>query len=91
MPRVLQKQQFTDAFQISSKKFRSIRRRIPVLESLFNNVVGLQDCNFIKKRFQHRYFPVNFAKFLRTPSFIEHLWWLLLPLARGRFENLIFA
>ena len=26
----------------------------------------------------HRCFPVNFAKFLRTPFFIEHLWWLLL-------------
>ena len=25
-------------------------------------------------------FPVNFAKFLRTPFFIEHLWWLLLKL-----------
>ena len=24
-----------------------------------------------------RCFPVNFAKFLRTPLFIEHLWWLL--------------
>ena len=24
-------------------------------------------------------FPVNFAKFLRTPFFIEHLSWLLLP------------
>ena len=24
-------------------------------------------CNFIKKRLWHRCFPVNFAKFLRTP------------------------
>ena len=23
-------------------------------------------------------FPVNFAKFVRTPFFIEHLWWVLL-------------
>ena len=23
-------------------------------------------------------FPVNFAKFLRTPLLTEHLWWLLL-------------
>ena len=29
--------------------------------------------NFIKKRLWHRPFPVNFAKILRTPSFIEHL------------------
>ena len=32
----------------------------------------------LKKRLWHRCFPVNFAKFLRTPFFIEHLWWLLL-------------
>ena len=33
---------------------------------------------FIKKRFWHRCFPVNFAKFLRTPFLTEHLRWLLL-------------
>ena len=32
----------------------------------------------LKKRFWHRCFLVNFAKFLKTPFFIEHLWWLLL-------------
>ena len=31
-----------------------------------------------KKRHWHRCFPVNFEKFLRTPFFTEHLWWLLL-------------
>ena len=31
-----------------------------------------------KKRLWHRCFPVNFAKFLRTPFFTEHLRWLLL-------------
>ena len=41
---------------------------------------GLQSCNFMKKRLQHRCFPPNFAKFLQTPFFIEHLWWLLLTL-----------
>ena len=30
----------------------------------------------LKKRLWHRCFPVNFAKFLRTPFFTEHLWWL---------------
>ena len=34
--------------------------------SLFNKVAGLQTCNFIKKRLQHKCFPVNFAKFLGT-------------------------
>ena len=32
----------------------------------------------LKKRLWHMCFPVNFAKFLRTPSFKEHLRWLLL-------------
>ena len=27
-------------------------------------------CNFIKQKLQHRYFPVNIAKYLRTASFI---------------------
>ena len=27
----------------------------------------------LKERFQQRCLPVNFAKFLRTPFFVEHL------------------
>ena len=38
----------------------------------------LQACNFIKKRLQHRCFPVKFAKFLRPPFSTEYLRWLLL-------------
>ena len=64
--------------QIMSWKFRNIQRKTPVLESFFNNVSGPQVCNFINKKLQHRCFPVNIAKFLRTTFFIEHLWWLLL-------------
>ena len=41
-------------------------------------VAGLQKCNFLKKKLQHRFFPVKFAKFLRTPCFTEHLQWVLL-------------
>ena len=32
----------------------------------FSNVAALKACNFVNKRLQHRYFPVKFAKFLRT-------------------------
>ena len=28
---------------------------------------GFQTCNFVKKRFRYRFFPVKFAKFIRTP------------------------
>ena len=34
----------------------------------------------LKKRLWHRFFPVNFAKFLRTPFLTEHLRWLLLSI-----------
>ena len=31
-----------------------------------NTCGGLKACNFIKKRLQHKYFPKNIAKYLRT-------------------------
>ena len=45
----------------------NIHRETPVLDSLFNKVVGLQACNFIKKKLQQWCFPVNIAKFLKKP------------------------
>ena len=49
-----------------------------MLEALFNKVTSLKAYSFIKKRLQHRCFALNIGKLLRTASFIEHLWWLLL-------------
>ena len=46
-----------------SSKFFKFPRKTSVLES--DKVTG----NFVKKRLQHRLFPVKFAKFLRTPFF----------------------
>ena len=52
----LEKQSFTDIPQNRCPwKFHKFHRKIPVLESLFNQVAGLKICNFIKKRLQHRY------------------------------------
>ena len=34
----------------------------------------------LKNRLWHRCFPVSFVKFLRTPFYTEHLWWLLLKI-----------
>ena len=39
----------------------------------FNKVAELRPATLLKKRLWHRCFPVNFAKFLRTSSFTEHL------------------
>ena len=38
----------------------------------------LKACNFIKKRLQYSYSPVNIPKVLGTAFFIEQLQWLLL-------------
>ena len=59
-------------------KFCNILRKTPELESLFNKIVGLQACIFrpptlLKRKFQHRCFPVNIAKFLRT-SISKNSW-----------------
>ena len=37
-----------------------------MLESLFIKIAGVQACSFIKKRLEHRCFPVNTAKFLKA-------------------------
>ena len=34
----------------------------------FNKVAGLRPATLLKKRLRHRCFPVDFPKFLRTPS-----------------------
>ena len=49
-----------------SQKFCNVHRETPVLES-FDKVAGLQTCNFIKTRLQHKCFLVKIAKFFRTP------------------------
>ena len=44
----------------------------------FIKVAGLRPATLLKKRLWRRNFPVSFAKFLRTPLFIEHLLGFLL-------------
>ena len=43
----------------------------------FSSFSGLRSATSLKKRFWRRCFPVNFAKFLRTPFLTDHLRWLL--------------
>ena len=81
---------FVDVLQNSCpENFRNIHRKtsLGVLEwSLFGDCVAVffnklanpQNCNFIKKKHQHRCFPVNIAKLLRTAFLIKHIRWLLL-------------
>ena len=44
----------------------------------FNKVAGLRSATLLKKRLWHRHFPVNFAKFSRTPFLQNTNGWLLL-------------
>ena len=53
-----------------------------------NKVAGLRTAILLKERLWHRYFPVNFAKFLRTSFLTEHLRWLLL--SRGRQHKSLY-
>ena len=44
-------------------------------QSLFlNKDAALRPVTLLKKRLWHRYFPVNFAKFLRAPFLTEPVW-----------------
>ena len=51
-----------------------------------NKNTGLWPATLLLKRLWGRYFPVNFPKFLRTPFYIENLWWLLLSQIIYRFS-----
>ena len=57
------------------KNFGEFHRKTPVPESLFNKVADLRPipATLLEKRLWHRCFPVDFAKFLRTPFSKEHL------------------
>ena len=46
--------------------FCSIHRKTPVFESLFSKFVGLKADDFITKRLQHTFFPLNFAEFFKN-------------------------
>ena len=55
----------------------------------FNKVAFLRPATLLKKRLWHRCFPVNFAKFPRTPFLREYLRWLLLDLKCLYFLNIL--
>ena len=48
------------------QKFRKINSKTPVPEFFLNKTADLRPATLLKKRHWHRWFPVNYAKFLRT-------------------------
>ena len=49
----------------------------------FNKVAGLGPATLLKKRLWYRCFPLNIAKFLKTPFLTKHLRWLLLSFGKN--------
>ena len=43
-----------------------VLKNFAIFTAIFRNIYGLQACNFIKKRLQHRCLLDKLAKFLRT-------------------------
>ena len=54
------------------KSFTKFTRKHLCRSMFFNEVAGWGSATLLKKRLRHRCFPVNFAKFLRTPI-LEYL------------------
>ena len=54
-------------------KIRNIRRKTPVLESLFNKFAGLKANNFIKKRLKHWVFSCEYYKIFKNSIFYRTL------------------
>ena len=52
-------------FEIGVLRVCNIYRSTPLLESLFSKVASLETYKFVKKRLQHRCFPVIIANFAR--------------------------
>ena len=52
--------------------YRSSRLEMFCEKDVLRNFTKFRPATLLKKRFWHRCFPVNFAKFLRAPFFKEH-------------------
>ena len=75
-----QKQIFCESFSMVAA-FRSRHSQIFFRIGVLKNVAIFTEntcpgVSLLKKRLQHRYFPVNIANFLRTVFYKEHLWLL---------------
>ena len=61
---------------IKKKKEKLLELDWRFVNSCLKKWVSLRPATLLKRRRWHRCFSVNFAKFLRKPFFIAHLWWL---------------
>ena len=69
-----------------SQKFPKIHRKNLCQSLVFNKVAGPRPATLLKKRLWHSCFPVNFAKFLRTP-FLQNTSGRLLLASENKRSN----
>ena len=70
------------ALIVNGSRYLLSQRQCPEAVVPRSSVKRLTPAILLKKRLWHRCFPMNFAKFLRTPFITEHLWWLLVNVLR---------
>ena len=87
---------FQEILTESSVTSEAVARRCSVKKVFLEILQNLQEntrvrtsllIKLLKKKPWHRCFPVNLAKFVRTPFLIEHLRWLLLLFVIYLFNN----
>ena len=72
-----------DFFKINvNKNFTIFTGKHLCLSRFFDKVGDYRTTTILKKRLQHRCFPLYIAKFSRTPFFTVHFRWLLLCIHR---------
>ena len=70
-----------------SKTWQNSREDTWCQSLFFNKAAGLRPAILLKRRLSHRCFPMNFAKFLRTPFFYRTT--PLAASATGIFHKLV--
>ena len=68
------------------KNIANFNGKINVLESLFKKALGPQARKFMKRRLQHRHFPVKVARFSST-FFTDYMGWLVFKISNS---NILF-
>ena len=71
------------------KNFAKLTGKHLCLSLFFNKVASRRSATLLKKKLWHRCFPVDFAKFLRTPFFYSFAKFLRTPFVRNTSERLL--
>ena len=70
-------------------KVSQISQENTIIGVSFYKTCRLKVCNFVQKRLQQRYFPVKFAKLLRTPPVVASVFFK--KVIKQLFRNLVMT